>query len=299
MEETTLLILAAGMGSRFGGLKQIEPVDKAGNFIIDYSIFDALRVGFNKVVFVIKKENLEIFKSTVGSRIEKFVKVEYAFQELNSFVNCVPDGRVKPWGTGHAVLCAKDYIKGKFAIINADDFYGLDAFKTTMEFLQNNNDSKRHGMIVYKIGNTLTENGDVKRGLCTERDGYLVGMTESFVGRKDGQIVATPLAGGDSFVLDFNSPVSMNLICLNSDIFEFMEKEFKNFLLNLKDPLKSECMIQDILFSQMNEMGAKVEVVPTSAVWHGVTFKEDKPALVEAIKNLVDRGEYPQNLWAK
>ena len=293
----TLLILAAGMGSRFGGLKQIEPVDNQGNFIIDYSIFDALRAGFNKVVFVIKKENLEIFKSTVGSRIEKFVDVQYAFQEKDSFVVGAPEDRVKPWGTGHAVLCAKDCIPGKFAMINADDFYGRDAFKTAIEFMQSTNDDKTHAIVAYKIGNTLTENGEVKRGICSQEDGYLTGMVESLVGRKNGQIVATPVDGGDSFNLSFDHPISMNFMCLNKSFFDFLQKDFNKFLSQMKDPLKSEFLIQDAMFHQIEKEGARVEVVPTSAVWHGVTYKEDKPALVAAIQDLVEAGEYPASLW--
>ena len=297
MEETTLLILAAGMGSRFGGLKQIEPIDANGNFIIDYSIYDAIKVGFNKVVFIIKEENFEIFKQTVGNRISKYVKVDYAFQNLNSFVNDIPHGREKPWGTSHAVLCAKDKIKGNFAIINADDFYGLEAFETAYNFLQAVKSNKNYAIIAYQIGNTLTENGTVKRGVCKEEDGKLVKMTESIVERTPNGIVAKPLEGGEEFSLNSSSPVSMNFMCLNSNFFSYLQKDFENFIKNLKNPLKDECLIQNSMFNQIQDEGAVIDVVPTSAVWHGVTYKEDKPGLVKAINNLVEEGKYPKNLW--
>ena len=298
MDEKTLLILAAGMGSRFGGLKQIEPIDENGNFIIDYSIYDAMRAGFNKVVFVIKPENEQIFKDTVGKRIENYVDVEYAFQDTNKFSNVKVDGRTKPWGTAHAVLCAKDNIKGDFSIINADDFYGLDAYRTAIDFMQQNDGDKQYGIVAYQVGNTLTENGSVKRGVCQVKDGFLTKMTESVVSmREDGKIVATPLAGGKDFEVKYEHPVSMNLMCLNSNFFDYLEQDFERFQQNMQDPMKDECLIQDVMFNQTKDEGATIEVVSTDAVWHGVTYKEDKPALVKAVKELVDANEYPQNLW--
>lgn len=297
-KDKTLLILAGGMGSRFGGLKQIEPIDDSGNFIIDYSIFDAIKVGFNKVVFVIKKENLEIFKTTVGNRVSKYINVDYAFQGLNDFVETVPEGRVKPWGTAHAVLCAKGKINGDFAIINADDFYGFDAFKTASDYIDKNSSTKEYGLIAYKVGNTLTENGAVKRGVCNEKDGFLIGMTESSVERVDGKIIASPLSHEPSFELESDHPVSMNLICFNSNFFDYLEKDFKRFLeQNEDDLLKCECLIQDVMFHQIEDEGAKTEVIPTTAVWHGVTYKEDKDKVVSAIKKLAQEGNYPIPLW--
>lgn len=297
MEDRTLLILAAGMGSRFGGLKQVEPIDENGNFIIDYSIYDAIRVGFNKVVFVIKKENLDIFKKTIGNRISKYIKVEYVFQDVHKFVEKNFDGREKPWGTSHAVLCAKDNIKGSFIIINADDFYGLEAFETAMNFIQKNTNKKNYAIVAYHIGNTLTENGTVKRGVCQVKDNKLIKITESVVQRIENKIVATPLMGGEEFFLENNSPVSMNLMCLNSDFFDYLEKDFKNFLTKIKDPLKDECLIQNSMFNQSKDEGAIISVVPTTAVWHGVTYKEDKEGVVNAIANLVKQGKYPKSLW--
>ncbi len=297
-KDKTLLILAGGMGSRFGGLKQIEPIDEQGNFIIDYSIFDAIKVGFNKVVFVIKKENLEIFKTTVGNRVSKFVKVEYAFQGLNDFVDNVPEGRIKPWGTAHAVLCAKDVISGDFAMINADDFYGYDAFKTASEYIDNNTSEKEYGLIAYKVGNTLTDNGAVKRGICDVQHGFLVKMTESSVEKVNDKIIASPLTREPSFELEDSHPVSMNFICFNSSFFKFLQEDFKRFLEQNEDDLfNCECLIQDVMFHQIEDEGAKTEVLPTSAIWHGVTYKEDKEEVVKAIKALSTKGEYPIPLW--
>ncbi|MBQ3048009.1 MAG: nucleotidyltransferase [Clostridia bacterium] len=300
MEEKTLLILAAGMGSRFGGLKQIEPIDDNGNFIIDYSIYDAIRAGFNKVVFVIRKQNFDIFKETVGKRIEKHINVEYVFQEMDSFVCKTVDGRSKPWGTGHAVLCAKEKINGNFIIINADDFYGLDAYKTAINFMQQNQDPKTYAIVAYKVGNTLTENGSVKRGICQVKDGLLTQMVESVVQKNNqDKILATPLAGGEEIELKFDHPVSMNLMCLHSDFFDYLQRDFNKFQLNMKDEKTQECLIQDVMFNQTQEEGAIIKVVETEAVWHGVTYKEDKPQLVKQIKSLIESNLYPQNLWSK
>lgn len=297
-KDKTLLILAGGMGSRFGGLKQIEPIDDYGNFIIDYSIYDAIKVGFNKVVFVIKRENLDIFKTTVGNRVSKYIKVEYAFQGLNDYVSIVPEGRVKPWGTAHAVLCAKNAITGNFAMINADDFYGFDAFKTASSYIDRNTSEKEYGLIAYKVGNTLTENGAVKRGICEEKNGYLTKMTESSVEKVNGKIIASPLTKEPSFELESSHPVSMNFICFNSSFFKFLEEDFNRFLLQNEDNLsKCECLIQDVMFHQIEDEGAKTEVIPTNAVWHGVTYKEDKDDVVNAIKILSQNGEYPVPLW--
>lgn len=296
--DMTLVVLAAGMGSRYGGLKQVEPVDENGDFIIDYSVFDALRSGFNKVVFVIKEENDKLFKDTVGKRIEKYIDVEYAFQDMDKFSSVKVDGRTKPWGTGHAVLCAKEHVQGDFCIINADDFYGFDAYKTAVEFMQQRQEPNQYGIVAYQVGNTLTENGSVKRGVCKVKDGFLTGMTESVISmREDGAIVGTPLSGGREFNLKYEHPVSMNLMCLHSNFFDYLERDFERFQQNMQDPMKDECLVQNSMFNQVKEGEATIEVVSTDAVWHGVTYKEDKPELVRAIKELVDANEYPQNLW--
>ena len=223
----TLVIMAAGMGSRFGGLKQIEPIDEYGNFIIDYSIYDAIKVGFTKVVFIIKKENYDIFRETVGARVEKYIDVEYVFQELDVLPEgySVPEGRVKPWGTGHAILCCKDTVKENFAIINSDDFYGRDAFRVIAEFLKNNNEKSevaKYAMAGYMVKNTLTENGSVKRGVCQAKDGYLTKLVESSIEKKDGKLIATPLEGGSDYLVSGDDLVSMNMFGFTPSIYEYV-----------------------------------------------------------------------------
>ena len=296
----TLVIMAAGMGSRFGGLKQIEPIDEYGNFIIDYSIYDAIKVGFTKVVFIIKKENYDIFRETVGKRVEKNIEVEYVFQELSALPEgySVPEGREKPWGTGHAILCAKDAVHENFAIINADDFYGRDAFRVIAEFLKNNNDESKYALAGYKVCNTLSETGSVKRGVCEVKDGYLTKLIESSIDRKEGKLIATPLEGGDDFEVSGEDTVSMNMFGFTPKIFKKLEEGFPKFLDNNKDnPLKCEYLIPTIVFDAINNGEVTVEVLKTSAIWQGITYKEDKEKVVKEIKSLVDNGEYIPGLW--
>ena len=296
----TLVIMAAGMGSRFGGLKQIEPIDEYGNFIIDYSIYDAIKVGFTKVVFIIKRENYDIFRETVGKRVEKNIEVEYVFQELSALPEgySVPEGREKPWGTGHAILCAKDAVHENFAIINADDFYGRDAFRVIAEFLKNNTDESKYALAGYKVCNTLSETGSVKRGVCEVKDGYLTKLIESSIDRKEGKLIATPLEGGDDFEVSGEDTVSMNMFGFTPKIFKKLEEGFPKFLDNNKDnPLKCEYLIPTIVFDAINNGEVTVEVLKTSAVWQGITYKEDKEKVVKEIKSLVDNGEYIPGLW--
>lgn len=299
----TLVIMAAGMGSRFGGLKQIEPIDDYGNFIIDYSIYDAIKVGFTKVVFIIKKENYDIFRETVGKRVEKFIEVQYVFQELDKLPLGyeVPEGRVKPWGTAHAILCAKDAVKENFAIINSDDFYGRDAFSVIAEFLKNNNstgDFQEYAMAGYMVKNTLTENGSVKRGICQVKDGYLTRLIESSIERKEGKLIATPLEGGDEFIVSDNDTVSMNMFGFTPKIFDYLEKRFPEFLDEHKDDnLKCEYLIPTVVFEEIEKGISRVEVLETDAVWQGITYKEDKDKVVSEIKKLVDEGIYPEGVW--
>ena len=299
----TLVIMAAGMGSRFGGLKQIEPIDEYGNFIIDYSIYDAIKEGFKKVVFIIKKENYDIFRDTVGKRVEKYIDVEYVFQELDKlpYGYSVPEDRVKPWGTGHAILCCKDVVKENFAIINSDDFYGRDAFKVIAEFLKNVKEEKsinEYAMAGYKVKNTLTENGAVKRGICQVKDGYLTKLIESNIEKKDGKLIATPLEGGEEFEVSEEDTVSMNMFGFTPKMFDYLEKRFPEFLDEHKDNLtKCEYLIPTIIFEEINIGKAKVEVLKTDAVWQGITYREDKDKVVKEIKKLVDSGEYPLGIW--
>ena len=301
----TLVIMAAGMGSRFGGLKQIEPIDENGNFIIDYSIYDAIKVGFTKVVFIIKKENYEIFRETVGKRVEKYIKVEYAFQELDKLPSgfSVPVGRVKPWGTGHAILCSKDLVKENFAIINSDDFYGRDAFRVIAEFLKNvKNDEgvQTYAMAGYMVKNTLTENGSVKRGICSVKDGYLTKLIESKIERVDGVLEALPLDGGDKYIVSDDDTVSMNMFGFTPQIFDYLEKRFPEFLDEHKDNINEcEYLIPTLVFEEIEKGLARVKALKTDAVWQGITYREDKDKVVSEIKALVDKGEYPQGVWEK
>ena len=297
-DDLTLVIMAAGMGSRFGGLKQIEPVGPNGEFIIDYSIYDAVRAGFNKVVFIIKEENYDIFKETIGKRVEKQIKVEYAFQRQTD----IPEGydpgdRTKPWGTSHAVLSAKNNVKGNFIILNADDFYGRDSYERAAKFFSEDHPGE-YAIIGYKIKNTLTENGAVKRGVCKEKDGYLTMLIESSVENKDGHVIASPLNGSEPFEIDPEDPVSMNMFCFRDDIFKYLQDHLVEFFeKNKADLSKCEYLIPDTVFNMMNEGLIKVEVIPTTAKWQGITYKEDKERLVNDIANLIKEGEYPQSLW--
>lgn len=301
-ENLTLLILAAGMGSRFGGLKQIEPVGPNGEFIIDYSIYDAIKAGFNKVVFIIKEENYEIFKETIGKRVEDKINVEYVFQKLDDLpeIYTCPSDRVKPWGTAHAIWAARANINEPFAIINADDFYGYDAFRVISNFLQKEVTENTYGLVGYKIKNTLTENGSVKRGVCKLDGNYLDKIIESTVIKENNTITASPLDGSNSFIVDEDSCVSMNMLGFAPNLFSYIEKNFSDFFdKNKDDLLKCEYLIPDILTKASDENYAKTKVLPTTAKWEGVTYKEDKDSVVNAIKKLVDEGVYPQNLWIK
>ena len=295
-----LLILAGGMGSRFGGLKQIEPIHKNGEFIIDYSIYDAIKAGFDRVVFLIKEETYDIFRETVGKRIENKIKTEYVFQSLNDLPEgfSVPEGREKPLGTAHAILCCKNAIKDNFVMINADDFYGRETFEVIAKHLKENKLDNRYYGVGYKVANTLTENGAVKRGIITaNEDKFLVDIEESSIEKSNGKIIATYLKGGEPFEVDENCLVSMNVWGFNPQIFDYIETRFTNFLSNLKNPLKDEFLIPDIINEQVHEKMVDAKILDTSAVWYGVTYKEDKDSVVNAINSMVENGIYPDNLW--
>ena len=301
-KDITLVILAAGMGSRFGGLKQIEPMGPSDEFIIDYSVYDAIKAGFNKIVFLIKRENYDLFKETIGARVEPHIKVEYAFQELNNLPIGyeLPSDRTKPLGTAHAVLCCKDVVNEPFAMINADDFYGRDAFIKAYNFLVNaDSNSNNYGMIGYMVSNTLTENGSVKRGVCeVDENDYLKSIIESKVERVNNVIVAKPLDGRGEFNVDDNATVSMNFLLFTPSIFKHIEDRFPIFLEENKDNLlTSEYLIPDVLEKLIQENKVTTKVINTTASWYGVTYKEDTPSVRSAIKNLVDNGEYNYNLW--
>ncbi len=292
----TLVIMAAGMGSRFGGLKQIEPVGPNGEFIIDYSIYDAKRCGFDKVVFIIKEENYEIFKETIGKRVDKYIDVEYVFQKNDNVNVELPKERVKPLGTGHAILCCKDVVKENFAIINADDFYGYDAYKTISNFLKNNNDLDKYAMVGYKAINTITDNGSVKRGVCRSKDNKLTELIESSISFDGDKLVATSLETNESFDIEKEQLVSMNMFGFTPKIFEYLEEKFDKFL-KTTDLLKSEYLIPSVVDELIKENKVTVDVLSTSSKWYGVTYKEDKDFVVNSLKELTNKGEYPKGLW--
>ena len=301
-KDITLVILAAGMGSRFGGLKQIEPMGPNGEFIIYYSVYDAIKAGFNKIVFLIKRENYDLFKETIGARVEPYIKTEYAFQELNNLPlgYTLPSDRVKPLGTAHAVLCCKEKVHENFAMINSDDFYGRDAFIKAYEYLSKvDESSSEYGMIGYKVANTLTENGSVKRGVCNvDNNGYLTNLTESKVERVNNEIIASPLDGSKAFTVKDDDTVSMNFLLFTPSIFNYIEEGFPEFFDNNKDNLlTAEYLIPDVLSNLIKNNKASTKVIPTSANWYGVTYKEDTPGVKRAIQNLVDNHEYNDNLW--
>lgn len=298
-KDLTLLVLAAGMGSRFGGLKQIEPVGPNGEFIIDYSVKDAIIAGFKKIVFVIKEENYEIFKNTIGKRIEDKIQVEYVFQkndDVPSEVN-IPKERIKPLGTAHAIYAARNVIKDNFAIINADDFYGRDGYMKAAEFL-NNCDDYESANIAYEISNTLSENGSVKRGVIFEENGYLSKIIESSVSLLNDKIIAKPLSEDEEFEIPFNQPVSMNLFCFTPNIIEYLSNHIVEFFNNNDDLINSEWFIPDVAFEYSKENNKPLKVVKTNSKYYGMTYREDLETLKNGILNEINNGVYNNDLWS-
>ena len=294
-----LVIMAAGMGSRFGGLKQIAPMGPNDEFIIDYSIFDAIRSGFDKVVFIIKEENYDVFKETIGSRVEKHIPVEYVFQKIDDIPSWVkiPEDRVKPWGTAQAIYAARNVVKDNFIVINADDFYGKEAFEVAAGYLKNKKD-KEYGVIGYKVSNTLTENGTVKRGIIIQEDGLLKDIIESSVGRDEKGIKSEPLNGDDSFYVEEDDLVSMNMLAFDVSLFGLIEDKIDDFFKENENNLeKCEFLLPDILDSANKENIADIKVIETNAKWYGVTYKEDTDSVKNAIKMMIEEGKYPNNLW--
>lgn len=295
MKEKTLLIMAAGMGSRFGGLKQIEPVGPNGEFIIDYSVSDAIKAGFTKVVFIIKKENYDLFKETIAKRFEHKINVCYAFQEKENLpknYTCPPD-RIKPWGTAHAIMCAKEYVNSNFLVINSDDFYGEDAYFKASEFLEEVNDNSReYAIIGYEVGNTINETGSVKRGVIKSKNGYVTDIIESLIECNDN-VTASPLNGMPSFTIKKDALVSMNMVCFTKEIFNYLETNFKKFLNDNKDNiLNCEYLIPNILDKGIKEKECKVRLIKTNSKWLGVTYKEDLDKVKREIKKLILEKKY-------
>ena len=297
----TLLILAAGMGSRFGGLKQIEPVGPNGEFIIDYSIYDAKQAGFTKVVFLIKEENYEIFKDTIGKRVEKQIETEYAFQKNDNLPEEYQEllkERTRPLGTAHAILCAKDKIHEPFAIINADDFYGRDAYQKASNYLDTIKENE-YGLVAYRLGNTLTPNGSAKRGVCEVTDNNeLIKLTESKVTLKGEIVEGESLETKEKFTTSKDTIASMNFLLFSTSLFKILEDKILEFLEANKDNLNDcEFLIPIVLNELLEEKKVKVNVLETNATWYGVTYKEDKEMVVNAINKLIEEGQYNKNLW--
>lgn len=298
MKELTLVVMAAGLGSRFGGLKQITPVDEEGNFLIDYSVYDALKAGFTKVIFIIKKENYEVFKETIGKRIEKKIKVEYAFQEIEDIppIVSIPKNRIKPWGTVHAILAAKTQIHSPFAIINADDFYGFDSYKIVCSFLKENTTS--HLAIPYPFCKVDSKYGAVKRGVLYLQEENVKSISECSIGYEDGKIVARPLNGDEAFEIERDHPVSMNMFGFQQNILQDLEKYFESFIKqNQNDLEKCECLISEFLEEALKNKKITMKYCTSKGEWLGMTYKEDLKEVKEKIEELKEKGEYPKNLW--
>lgn len=299
----TLVVMVAGMGSRFGGLKQIEPVGPSGEYIIDYSIYDAIRAGFEKIVFVIREEHLNIFKETIGQRIKSDVEVCYAFQKLDDLpVYCDTSMRTKPLGTGHALYAARDYIDSNFAVINADDFYGYGALKQMSLFLDNDlvNFKEHYALVGYKLVNTVTENGVVKRGVCISDDNGLHALQECSIWWEDGVLYKTIIDSEEKLLADYDSLVSMNLFGFPKEFMIHLEEEFISFIEKNKNNMESiEFSLPKTVTKQIRNGNAEVRILETDESWCGVTYKEDKKMVVDAISKMIKSGIYKENLWEK
>ena len=294
----TLLVLAAGMGSRYGGLKQIDPVGPGGETIIDYSIYDALRAGFGKLVFVIRKDIEEPFKQIVGARFEKRIAVEYVFQELDELPPGfkVPQGRTKPWGTAHAILMAAGAIHEPFAVINADDFYGAEGYRALAQQLQSG--TADYAMVGFVLRNTLSEFGSVARGVCqVSAGGFLEGVVEFANIQRDGELARNTDATGHVTMLTGNEVVSMNMWGFASRIFEQLREHFQKFIELKGSDARSECYITSVVNELVRSGLERVRILRTNDAWFGVTYREDHPRVVESIGRLIRDGVYPERLW--
>ncbi len=306
MKKPVLVIMAAGMGSRYGGLKQIDPIDDQGHIIMDFSIFDAKRAGFEKVVFIIKKENEDTFREAIGNRVEGLMEVSYVFQDIHNIPQGfeVPEGRVKPWGTAHAVLSCIDEVDGPFAVINADDYYGRDAFQKIYDYLSTHEDDDkyRYTMVGYQLENTLTENGHVSRGVCEMNEkSELVSVTErTRIEKKDDGAAYTEDEGATWITLPKNSIVSMNMWGFTASFLQEIKNGFPAFLEEglQTNPMKCEYYLPKVVSDLLAADKATVTVLTSADKWYGVTYKEDKPFVVAAIKKMKESGLYPERLWS-
>ena len=306
MNKPVLVVMAAGMGSRYGGLKQLDPVGNHGQLIIDYSIYDARRAGFETVVFVIKRELEDAFKAAIGDRLSKVIDVRYAYQELSDLPEgySVPEGRVKPWGTCHAILAARDVVDGSFAVVNADDYYGPEGFREIYDYLAANPDRPgcyEFAMVGYRLGNTVTENGSVARGICEEDEhNFLVRVTERTRIEAEGADARYTEDGGETWThLSGDTVVSMNLWGFTRSFMDEARARFPAFLDKTlaENPLKGEYFLPSVVTQLLDEHKARVKVLRSADKWYGVTYREDRPVVLKAIADMTASGLYPDNLW--
>lgn len=297
--DLTLVVMAAGVGSRFGGLKQATPIDRDGNFIMDYSVYDAMRVGFSKVVFVIREEHLELFQNTIGKRLEGKIEVHFAFQKLEDIPKEMDiSNRTKPWGTVQALLAAKPYVNGSFVVVNADDFYGKNAFSRAADFLKNVDTPYTYANISYEYGVTKSLEGTVKRGILSLDDNKVNSIVECSVGEENGKIMAHPLVSGDAFEIEESHPVSMNFFAFQNDVFALLEEFWQNyFKQSEEDILAGEALLPECLKENIENGRIKILNQPSKSVWLGMTYRSDLPIVEEKIKSLKDAGVYPEHLW--
>lgn len=303
MCKTTLVIMAAGLGSRFGGIKQLEPVGPSGEIIMDYSIYDAIKAGFGKVVFIIREDIEEEFKEVIGNRISKMIDTEYVIQDIHNLPEgfSVPEGRKKPWGTGHAVLSCKGVVDGPFVVINADDYYGKEAFAKVNAYLQNPDQIPQKYnfcMAGFRLGNTLSDHGTVTRGICdVDENQVLRDVNETFDIAKDGDM-ASATRNGESLRIPLDQPASMNMWGFTADFINELDQRFASFLEGIGgNEMKAEYLLPSIVDDLIKEGSARVKVLDTKDKWFGVTYQEDKQIVKESLQNLVSEGVYPQNLF--
>ncbi|MEC9273481.1 MAG: sugar phosphate nucleotidyltransferase [Candidatus Neomarinimicrobiota bacterium] len=293
MNDMTLLVMAAGMGSRYGGLKQLDEVGPSGETIIDYSVFDAIEAGFSKVVFIIRRDFEDEFKTKISNKFSNDIQVEFVFQDIHQLPSgfSLPEDRIKPWGTGHAILCASNFIDGPFNAINADDYYGRESFKTIADYYNNGNDS--FSMVAFQLEKTLSDFGSVTRGLCTVNNDKLINIveTENLVKSKSG------IRSNSDLDLNGNEPVSMNMWGFTPAIFDYLNEMFEVFLSKNIHDIKSEFLIPSVINDLINSGDELVQVLYSKSSWFGVTFKEDKSYVVQQIQNLVNSGFYPHKLF--
>lgn len=296
-----LLIMAAGFGSRYGGLKQIDKIGPNGEILLEISLHDAIKAGFEKVVFILREEIEDEFKELIGNKLKQYIEVEYVIQKIDNLPKgySIPNGRSKPWGTGHAILCAKNVVDAPFVVINADDFYGPKSFKKIYNFLIKNSDENIYGMIGYKLYNTLSQNGHVARGICSVKNGYLEEVVERTKIVKKGELVFYTEDDIKWMEVENDSSVSMNMWAFNTNIFEALEEQFKNFLdVEAKqNPIKSEYFIPTVINSLLANNKIKVKIIESKDKWYGVTYQEDKYIVRNAIESMIKEGIYHKNIW--